>query len=644
MAERPRRTAMIGIAILLALAGGLVAGWFLLLGTNPPPFQTVDDIQPDPAPPDPRVVFETPFRNVKPDVKYTGDASCAGCHPKHDSDYHKHPMGRSADRVGRPGAPENYTANNPFTSQGYELRAERAGKVDRHIVSAKDGRGAPLSDHVMAASIAIGSGTRGRSYLAIEDGAVFQTPVSWYGQTMQKWDLSPSYDLGTGGRRIISKECLYCHVNQVDAVQGSPNRIVGGAFPEQVNVGCERCHGPGELHVRERTDGAAPGGMDTSIVNPKHLSHDLRGAICQQCHLQGEERVTRRGRDIFEYRPGLPWDQFVSVFVRHPTITDYHKSVGQFDQMHVSKCYTGSGGKLDCTSCHDAHAKPDPTSADAYYRTRCQTCHESKGCTAPVAERSAKSDSCIACHMPKADSSNIVHTAVTDHRVVRRPDSVTPPRRSLPADADPIVPFARSPHAPMVEELERDLAIAFAKTIGKMPGSRSIYLADAEDRLTRTLKRWPGDAAAWDMMARLSSRLDAPTRFLDAARKAHRLANESESASMLLADALVANRDYYKALAITDRLVATNPRLIEHRLQRARTLILMEEWTRAETACRDLLAIHPLLPEAHLLLAHCRQRQGDRDGGEAGLETAVRLATKPSVRDDFRKWYRGQSR
>ncbi len=643
MADRTRRSQFVALAIVLAFGGG-AATWYFGFRDAPPPENPVDPIVRDEAPPDPRTTFSTPFRNVKPEVKYTGDASCAGCHPKHDADYHKHPMGRSAARVGRPGAPENYDANNPFTAQGYTLRAERGAAGDRHVVSAKDGADRPLPDHAMLATIAIGSGTRGRSYFAIEDGAVFQTPVSWYGQTMQKWDLSPSYDLSSGGRRMVRKECVYCHVNHVDAVTGSPNRIVGGSFPEQLNVGCERCHGPGELHVRERTDGVNPAGVDTSIVNPKHLSHELRGAICQQCHLQGEERITRRGRDIFEFRPGLPWEQFVSVFVRHPSITDFHKSVGQFDQMHVSKCFTGSGGKLDCTGCHDAHAKPEPGAADAFYRTRCQSCHESKGCTAPPADRTAKADSCIACHMPKADSSNIVHTAVTDHRVLRRPGDGGASKGMLPPDADPIVPFARTRHAPPAEELGRDLAIAFAKTLAKMPGGRTVYHAEAEDRLTRSLKRWPGDAPAWDVLSRMASRVDAPDRALDAARKGFQLDGESENSTMVLADALVANRKFSEALAQADRLVAMNPRLVEHRLLKARTLILMADWSKAEAACRETLAIHPLLPEAHLLLAHCRERQGDRSGGDASLETAIRLAPKPSVKEDYRRWYRGQSR
>jgi hypothetical protein len=650
MAERPFSPVLARLILFVVFTGAIAAGWFFFVRESPPqadPSQSDPVVRPDQPVPDPRIAFDTPFRNVKPGVKYTGDASCAGCHPNHDANYHKHPMGRSADRVGRPDAPEKYDANNPFRSQGYTLRAERSPHGDRHIVSATDPSGQPLPDHIMLATVAIGSGTRGRSYLAVEESAVYQTPVSWYGQTMQKWDLSPSYDMGTGGRRMIQKECLYCHVNHVEAVPGSLNRILK-PFPEQLNVGCERCHGPGELHVRERSDGANPPAPDTSIVNPKHLSPELRSSICQQCHLQGEERVARRGRDLFEFRPGLPWEQFVSVFVRHPAITDFHKSVGQFDQMHTSRCFTGSGGKLDCTSCHDAHGKPEPAESDAFYRSRCNTCHDSKGCTAPAPERAAKADSCIACHMTRNSSSNIVHTAVTDHRVLRRPETTPPAKRGLPFDADPVVPFAPTRFAPPLEERDRDLAIAYANVIGKMTaasgGGQSGYLVLAENRLSKTLARWPGDAPAWEALAKLMARANAPDRFLDAARNAVRLEPDSELRKTILAEALMTVGLEAEAESIIDGLIAANPSLVDHRLSRVKLLLNRREWSKAETACKEVLAIHPQLPEAHLYRAFCRDRLGDAAGGRAGLETAVSLAPKATLKAEFRRWYQQGTR
>src|SRR5260370_19135382 len=49
----------------------------------------------DVRPEDPRLTFATPYRNVRPDVKYVGDAACVRCHARQRKTYRKHPMGLS---------------------------------------------------------------------------------------------------------------------------------------------------------------------------------------------------------------------------------------------------------------------------------------------------------------------------------------------------------------------------------------------------------------------------------------------------------------------------------------------------------------------------------------------------------------------
>src|SRR6185369_3351157 len=103
-------------------------------------------------------------------------------------------------------------------------------------------------------------------------------------------------------------------------------------------IGCERCHGPGDLHVRRDVRPTAEA-FDPTIVNPAKLPAPLRDAVCEQCHLQGEQRVARLGRSLFDYRPGLPLEDFLVAYVRTERLMDYSRSVGQFEQMHVSRCY-----------------------------------------------------------------------------------------------------------------------------------------------------------------------------------------------------------------------------------------------------------------------------------------------------------------
>jgi hypothetical protein len=583
---------------------------------------------------------------VKPGVRYVGDAGCVNCHKTICDKYHAHPMGRSAEMTARATPIEKYDAkaNNPFRVGPFTLRVEKTPDGVLHHVSAKDGAGNPLPEYVQAADVAIGSGVRGRSYLAIRDGAVWQTPISWYSSN-DRWDLSPGFNLGNGGRRAILRECLFCHVDRVEPVPGAVNRYHEPLFPAQVAIGCERCHGPGELHVSDRLAGGAAPRPDTAIVNPRHLPPALQSAVCEQCHLQGQERVTRRGRDTFEFRPGLPFEQFVTVFVRPPELADFRRSVGQFEQMEASRCFAGSGGRMVCTSCHDPHTTPAAADRDAFYRGKCLTCHESKGCSLPAPARREKNDSCTACHMPRGDSSNIAHASVTDHRVLRRPVEAAAPR-ALPPGAAPLVAFRSSPYSPPEAERERALGVALAHVAGKLPpGSPTRSLVDemARDRLDASLKKWRGDAEAWAALSAARAGGDAGER-LDAAEKAARLAPESEVALTQLAEAALAAGRADRTAEVATRLVAMNPSSVEPLLLRARAFAEQNDWEKAESDCRAALRIHPLHQGARLLLGICRHHRGDPAGGRREAETAATLATSPQQAAALRDWYRRATR
>src|SRR5262245_18255852 len=44
---------------------------------------------------DPRLTYDTPFKNVRPEVQYVGSEACARCHRHIAKTYREHPMGRS---------------------------------------------------------------------------------------------------------------------------------------------------------------------------------------------------------------------------------------------------------------------------------------------------------------------------------------------------------------------------------------------------------------------------------------------------------------------------------------------------------------------------------------------------------------------
>src|SRR5262245_5442921 len=324
------------IYLLLGGAFGIaVIGYIIWRQSQPPGTPGSSD--------DPRVQYAGPYSNVHPDVKYVGDAACADCHDKQTRSYREHPMGRSMHAAGELDLRAIEAGHgNPVKGLGSEFRIDRDGPHLRHIETRRDASGQPIYETVFDIDHVIGSGSHGYSFLTVRDGYAFQTPISWY-SGKQIWDIAPGWDSVAGGR-AIQPACLFCHANHVEPVADRVNRYEQPVFGKQAAIGCERCHGPGERHV-------ATGGHERTIVNPAKLEPKLRDAVCQQCHLEGEHRMLRRGRGLFDFRPGLPLGEFWNVFV--DSELNNPNAVNHVEQMEVSRCFKESGGKLGCISCHD---------------------------------------------------------------------------------------------------------------------------------------------------------------------------------------------------------------------------------------------------------------------------------------------------
>jgi hypothetical protein len=75
-------------------------------------------------------------------------------------------------------------------------------------------------------------------------------------------------------------------------------------------IGCEACHGPGELHVKEmqtpREFSLGQNEVDSSIVNPTKLPPQLADDICRYCHQSRDTVVLLPGKGYQDFRPGTP--------------------------------------------------------------------------------------------------------------------------------------------------------------------------------------------------------------------------------------------------------------------------------------------------------------------------------------------------
>jgi len=82
-----------------------------------------------------------------------------------------------------------------------------------------------------------------------ENGYLTQVPMTFYTQK-GTWDLPPGFENGANSRfdRKIELECMSCHNGYPQMAEGSENKYDKVA----TGIDCERCHGPGEMHVKEK--------------------------------------------------------------------------------------------------------------------------------------------------------------------------------------------------------------------------------------------------------------------------------------------------------------------------------------------------------------------------------------------------------
>jgi hypothetical protein len=313
-----------------------------------------------------------------------------------------------------------------------------------------DKKGRKLYDVAHKLDYVVGGGIVGYSYLFQLGPWMLQAPLSYY-ERSKTWELSPGYvedDLGF--TRVATTGCLMCHNGQP-----MPVPLRDGSYEQppfrfgEASIGCETCHGPGTLHVAEMQTkkGATlkPGEVDTSIVNPAHLSPRLADDICQECHQQGDTQVLYPGKSVLDFRPGRPLTETIAKFrlslkpeqraeanqleVRPPVRGSLEPSMEwKNSALEMSKCYQATHGQLTCGTCHSIHHEPKEGEEKAAYRAACLSCHTVKSCTLKPSDerRIAAADYCIECHMEKRAVAGVAHSNDTKHRIVRYPGQPLP--------------------------------------------------------------------------------------------------------------------------------------------------------------------------------------------------------------------------
>jgi predicted CXXCH cytochrome family protein len=195
--------------------------------------------------------------------------------------------------------------------------------------------------------------------------------------------------------------------------------------PDEINVGCESCHGPGSEHV-------ANGGRSRFIVNPRLLSAERSSVVCGRCHDRRQgfggptigytQAVSETGELA---RPGIGRHELLTKFTdpvkKGPTMPgegredniwpdDVHsnKPHQQYADFLKSKMYRNDRLLVTCSDCHDLHGGPyarfllhDPDDSSS---PLCQRCHAVDVLSHMDVKLNAKMKGeqtrCIDCHMP----------------------------------------------------------------------------------------------------------------------------------------------------------------------------------------------------------------------------------------------------
>jgi hypothetical protein len=215
--------------------------------------------------------------------------------------------------------------------------------------------------------------------------------------------------------------------------------------PDEINIGCESCHGPGSDHVVNQ-------GRTGFIVNPKLLSAERSNVICGRCHDRRQgyggstvgytQAVSETGQLA---RPGLSRQELITKFTdpvkKGPTMRingrednmwadDVHsnKPHQQYSDFLKSKMYRNDRILVTCADCHDLHGntpykrflRGDPDNSAS---PLCQGCHAVDVLTHMQTKLNAtmkgQQTRCIDCHM--AGTANTGGVAGSFGRLIKTP-------------------------------------------------------------------------------------------------------------------------------------------------------------------------------------------------------------------------------
>jgi hypothetical protein len=243
---------------------------------------------------------------------------------------------------------------------------------------------------------AVGKNEFGQTYIYEQNGALYESRVSYYHSTQ-----ALDFTIGTPrsapgrledalGRRMYPDDarlCFGCHSTAATTSDHfDPSRLIPG-------VTCEACHGPALQHVTaaNRGFGDSPGSYMTDL---SRLSPADSVDFCGACHRTTVDAALSGVKGIFK--------------LRFPA-----------SRLEASRCWGTGDARLTCVACHNPHQSLVKDAAS--YDIHCLSCHvvgkaskltkDHPGAACPISQKN-----CATCHMPRFSIPEM-HTTFTDHKI-----------------------------------------------------------------------------------------------------------------------------------------------------------------------------------------------------------------------------------
>jgi tetratricopeptide (TPR) repeat protein len=379
-----------------------------------------------------------PYLNHSDTAHYVGMAQCKLCHQSIYDSFIETGMGKSFDHASKEKSSAKFDQHTVVYDKYSDFYYHPfwdgdSLKIMEFRLQGKD----TIYKRIERVDYIVGSGQHTNSHIQSVNGYLNQMPMTFYTQKGQ-WDLPPGFEGGFNTRfsRKIGLECMSCHNTLPGFVEGSENKF--SSVPEGVN--CERCHGPGSIHVQQRSTGSkidTSKYIDYSIVNPGKLSIERQFDVCQRCHLQGNA-VLKEGKSFFDFKPGMKLSDYMTVFLpRYSGADKQFIMASHADRLKQSQCFIKSLDQSDtnmaslrpyknaltCVTCHNPHVSVKVTGKEVF-NNACKNCHNTSThnglCSEKEELRNKVLDNCVSCHMPRSGSIDIPHVTVHDH-FIRKP-------------------------------------------------------------------------------------------------------------------------------------------------------------------------------------------------------------------------------